>query len=336
MTLSICIPTYNRKDMLLELLDSIAEQLSDSLGCLVEIAISDNASEDGTSDAVTDYIKKHPALRIIYSRNETNIGPDLNYIKAVEISSGDYSWIVGSDDKIGDEALPFVINQINEGYDLYLSNRQNYSIDFKNDLGIQFFFKKELQEDKIIHIYNEDDWSKYFNLCTELGGVCSYLSSFFFKREMFIKAKGYEPFIGSAYVHVYMIFKGMIESNEPTIKIIKQPIIKCRMGNDSFLVNGYQRIMLDFKGYYLLSSLFVNPVSKRDFLEILMKQHPFIPIETILRMNKQQCDELKSILKAIGYSEQYIELIRRMNSHKLITCIMYLDRIVSKVTKRQR
>ncbi len=336
MKLSICIPTYNRKEMLIELLDSISEQITEKNHNLVEVTVSDNCSNDGTGEAVNIYISNHPFLNIVYKRNPTNIGPDRNYIKAVEIASGDYAWILGSDDKINDFSLEDVLMQIEEGHVLYLSNRQNYSLDFMKDMGKESFFKKEMTEDKVISLSGADGWSQYFNLCTELGGVCSYLSSFFFKRDMFLSVKDYEDYIGSAYVHVYIIFKGLMTSDFPTIKILRRPIVRCRLGNDSFLVNGYQRIMLDFRGYVQLSSLFENPVVKSDFLRILMKTHPYIPISTVLKMNKGQLSEMKEVLKTVGYSDDYIDLVVRLNRHKVSACIIYVDRLVSRITKRKR
>ena len=46
--LSICIPTYNRKGNLSELLDALAEMIGEARD--IEVIISDNASTDGTKE----------------------------------------------------------------------------------------------------------------------------------------------------------------------------------------------------------------------------------------------------------------------------------------------
>ena len=53
--LSICIPTYNRKRNLSELLDVLAEirGMAD-----IEVIVSDNASTDGTKEYMEDLVKK--------------------------------------------------------------------------------------------------------------------------------------------------------------------------------------------------------------------------------------------------------------------------------------
>ncbi|EBH2219729.1 glycosyltransferase, partial [Salmonella enterica] len=48
MLISFCIPTYNRKEYLEELLNSINNQEKFNLD--IEICISDNASTDGTEE----------------------------------------------------------------------------------------------------------------------------------------------------------------------------------------------------------------------------------------------------------------------------------------------
>lgn len=332
MKLSICIPTYNRSKMLLELLDSITEQVSGKYEQDVEIAIADNCSTDDTSIKVKKYIEDHESINIVYSINESNLGPDRNYVRCVEIAHGDYAWIMGSDDKINDDVMEMVLNQIDEGHLMYLTNRENYTLGFEKYIGTQYFFKKELTKDCVIDLGTDSGWDYYFSLCEEVGGVCSYLSSFFFKRDMFLDIKDYDPFIGSAYVHVYIIFKGLLNKKNPTIKILKKPIVKCRLGNDSFFESGFQRIMLDYKGYMRLSELFTNPLVKKDFVRITGKHA--VSLNTIIGMSKVQREELIEMLKKVGHDEQQIYLIERMNKHKFLSSVLCIDKILNRIRRK--
>ena len=53
--LSICIPTYNRKVFLKENIDAILSQVTPGFEDLIELCISDNASDDGTLELLKEY-----------------------------------------------------------------------------------------------------------------------------------------------------------------------------------------------------------------------------------------------------------------------------------------
>jgi abequosyltransferase len=83
--LSICIPTYNRCEILERTLRSIVEQ--DSFDQRVEIVISDNCSTDNTKKIVCSYQSIYK--NIIYHRNENNIY-DENFTKVLSLGNGEY------------------------------------------------------------------------------------------------------------------------------------------------------------------------------------------------------------------------------------------------------
>ncbi len=87
---SVCIPVYNRKEMLRSCLLSIVRQsLVD-----IEIIVLDNCSEDNLLQVVEEI--NDP--RVIYFRNNRNIGLTNNFIKVASLARGMYIKIVGSDD----------------------------------------------------------------------------------------------------------------------------------------------------------------------------------------------------------------------------------------------
>lgn len=60
----------------------------------IEVIVSDNASDDGTQEAVAAISDS----RIRYSRNSTNIGPGGNWQKAIQLAQGYYcSWLQDDD-----------------------------------------------------------------------------------------------------------------------------------------------------------------------------------------------------------------------------------------------
>lgn len=105
--LAVCIPTHHgRAGPLSDLLDRLLPQLPPD--GLVEVCISDNASEDGTEGVVAARGADDGALR--YVRHERNLGLVENMLAVVEMARADYCWLLGSDDAPADEAIPRLID----------------------------------------------------------------------------------------------------------------------------------------------------------------------------------------------------------------------------------
>ena len=106
--LSICIPTYNRAEILRQSLQQIVPQLSKINEGELEIFISDNCSPDNTKSVVADYIKQ--GAPITYSRNDENIGGARNFLKCIQWASGKYIYLLGDDDLLGKNAIYDLLN----------------------------------------------------------------------------------------------------------------------------------------------------------------------------------------------------------------------------------
>ncbi|SRR5258706_2594123 len=90
--ISICIPTFNRSDLLDKTLQSVANQSQKPY----EVIVVDNHSTDATPDVVKKY-KKHGFK---YFRNKKNLGFVGNWNKCLDLSNGNYICILHSDDII--------------------------------------------------------------------------------------------------------------------------------------------------------------------------------------------------------------------------------------------
>jgi len=62
----------------------------------IQLIISDNCSTDDLRSCCEKY--QHQGLKLIYHRNETNIGPDGNFEWCFHHADGKYVWLLGSDD----------------------------------------------------------------------------------------------------------------------------------------------------------------------------------------------------------------------------------------------
>jgi glycosyltransferase involved in cell wall biosynthesis len=89
-TVTVCIPTYNRRSLLAASLESVRNQAMEN----VEIIVSDNASTDDTGD----YIRSLNDPRIRYDRLDENIGLFGNLSRCLRLGSGRYRVMLPDDD----------------------------------------------------------------------------------------------------------------------------------------------------------------------------------------------------------------------------------------------
>lgn len=107
---SILIPVYNRKNYIAECIQSALDQTITDF----EIIIVDNASTDGTWEICKKYAIIDSRIRVF--RNETNIGPVMNWKRCIDEARGEFGKILFSDDLIMpdylENTLPFLENGV--------------------------------------------------------------------------------------------------------------------------------------------------------------------------------------------------------------------------------
>jgi len=96
---SICVPTYNRKDYLRETLDSILAQSYKDY----EIVIVDDGSTDGTADLI-----KNASFKNLQYHWQENQGESAARNKLVELAKGDYLTFIDSDDLL----FPYAVEEL--------------------------------------------------------------------------------------------------------------------------------------------------------------------------------------------------------------------------------
>jgi abequosyltransferase len=256
-TISICIPTYNRARLLEDAIKSILSQATD-ISSEIEICVSDNCSTDNT-EAVIRKLQKKSKIRIVYHKNKKNMGADYNYMKVIEIAQGEYCWYLSSDDEIENCGIKKVLSEIaeNKNLGLLIVSRKVYDKSLKTQLS---------RVDRSFDIMKRrEEFATPIAAVRRITTLLGYLSVLIFKRSEWNRAKkGYQEFIGSAYVLVYVLLK-MIKKN---IKVVYAPykIIKYRFGNDSFLdglkIVGRSRI--DIEGFYKIGARVFGERSKEQ------------------------------------------------------------------------
>lgn len=108
---SICIPVYNRRELLLQSLESARQQTWEN----IEIIVGDNASTDGTAEAAMAVARRDKRVKVLTS-TENVIG--LNYNRVVSAAKGEYIKILNSDDLLYPQAIERLVHAFEPGVTL--------------------------------------------------------------------------------------------------------------------------------------------------------------------------------------------------------------------------
>lgn len=321
--LSICIPTYNRAQFLAQAIESIIADATDE----IEIIISDNASTDNTADLVLAY--KQEFSRITYFCWKENMGADLNFLKSVELATGNYCWILGSDDAIAPGSIRFILDEIKRGYDIYLFNRLECNLKLE-PVGTRYWLGPH-HEDQEFNLAKKEDLCAYLSSATSLGAIFSYISSSVFRRNKWNNTICKDEFIGSAYSHVYMLLSFI--QQECKLKYIRTPLVMCRMGNDSFLENGViKRFLIDIDGYLLLANtLLLEEATYQSFLGVMKREHPWLNILHMRQKAKPgEWIDIEPKLIKYGYNKT---MLKAMRSRLITKILLKYYRLIRKRNK---
>lgn len=124
--LSIVIPTYERLESLRINLPSLLE---DAMEFSIAVYVSDDSPSKAVSDFCSELKTKH--ANIFYSKNESRLGHDGNFLASLAKSSADYTWIIGDRVSLKKGAIKSVIDVIYENkVDIISVNKVGRNINF--------------------------------------------------------------------------------------------------------------------------------------------------------------------------------------------------------------
>ena len=267
--LSVCIPTYNRGEFIGQTIQSIIDAAEgiDS----IEIAISDNSSTDNTREVIEHYRKKFP--NITYFCWDKNMGADRNFLKVVEVASGEYCWLMGSDDRAEKNSISLIMTALEQYGKLSGITLNVRAYDPK--LVSEIFSRPPTKNINDV-LYNSNE--KCFS---ELGHYFGYISAQVVNRKLWqdvVKENNVEEYF-NAYVHVYVIAK-MLEKNANWL-YINTKCVGWRSGNDSFLSDGrLRRLAIDVFGYEKIARDVYgkNSLPYNELLKIVCSVHTWYAV----------------------------------------------------------
>lgn len=313
MLLSICIPTYNRLKYLQEAITEIMRQIPEDFINSVELCVSDNDSSDGTGEYIEQLINRSLII-IKYQKNEKNLGPDWNFIKAMQMASGKFSWLMGDDDVLAENAMVRILYLLSEPdtFDILLFNRIDCDINLKPKA--KRFFLREDVDTQIFDFSDHLQERYYYSLCRSIGGVFSFISGYIYKTEAITERKFDESFIGTAYSFLFYIIN-YLRGNKRVL-YLKDHLILCRTGNASHGV-GIHRALLDYNGYLLVKEkIFKDSPESIDFINILKYERPFLNLLNLYcECSKKEWEQmLKPQLIKCKWTFKELEMIQEIGN----------------------
>jgi len=312
--LAICIPTYNRPQYLQEMLRTICMQLNEKNRNKLQICVSNNASEKDYSE-VLNYMKSQD-VEFIYAEADKNYGADINFLKAVEISTAEYCWLAGDDDGIAPGGINVVLAYVEENPDIsvFWGNRIMCSSSLKP------FMKDRWTSEKtnfIVDFQSEKQVLGYFNKLNSTTSL-GYLTSLIVKKEEWDREREKcKKYIGTIYVQVAQ-YLSMLK-NKGKMLCFQECIALSRFGNDGFYHNLKQRIYMDYNGFLAITDIFQESPKIVESMKGIMRRHyNKIFLCAMAYTSKLEEKDIQT-LRRIGYAEKDIKIFYQ--PHKFLILV---------------
>lgn len=217
--LTVVTPTLNRKDLLLDTLSVISDQIR-ALGVQedVEFIVADNASDDGT-DQLRGEIEKLGARYVRFS-DRVPVGQSI--ARSVSLGSGRFVWVFGDDDLLHPGSLAYVLGQLEQipDHDMVYFNRLVMDVTMCKLVSIPHNTWTALSEDVPM--------SEFIQRFNHWPG---FISAMVFSRRCFDAGADFDRPLYGAWEFLARIYKG---GSRGKARVIYLPLISQRLGVHSW------------------------------------------------------------------------------------------------------
>ncbi len=207
----------------------------------VEVVVCDNGSQDETSQVMASFVQRYPRVR--YHALEKNMGPDLCFLKVVDLAVGKYCWLLSDDDILEPGSLALILSLLDKDPNLSGITVNRYAYDSS--------MQKKWIEPALISTEDSLLFTEAKACLSELFLFFGFLSAQIVRKERWqqvVASEDIRPYF-TAYVLVYII--GRMIQNDPRWLYVADRCIGWRSDNDSFAkeLGRFRRFELDLIGY---------------------------------------------------------------------------------------
>jgi glycosyltransferase involved in cell wall biosynthesis len=214
--LSICIPSYQRKNDFVRCLESIFSLPIDLLN-KIEVCVSDNCSSYDFINLMKSFEGK---VKLVFKKNNQNIGFDRNLLEVLTMSTGKYVMLLGNDDVVLLEGFRELLRHLElHSPDAVFSN---YQVTFIKSNRIKIISNQPSHQMGL-----RLDW-----ILRKVGIESTFMSSMTFKRNVLIlDNKVIHRFVDKAFIHIVLMFVSLKDSNN--IIYLSKPTVNAFDSNEA-------------------------------------------------------------------------------------------------------
>lgn len=227
MLVSVITPTYNRGYCIGNLYQSLCGQSNKNF----EWVVVDDGSEDNTGKLINEYKRQQNGFEMSYYYQE-NGGKHRALNKAIQYASGDYCFIVDSDDTLTSDAIETIYSWLDEIAD----DPQFAGVAGKKG-GINGENLGDFPETDVVDATNIERIKKHL-----MGDKAEVYSTRILRKYPFPEFPG-ERFLGEAAVWDLIAHEGY------KLRWHSKVIYKCEYLRDGLTKNSEKLILNNFKGY---------------------------------------------------------------------------------------
>jgi len=209
--ISVCIPAYNRAQLLPPLLDSIFAQDYKNFN----VVICEDSSRERTQIAVIvrEYAQRYPGT-VFYYENQANLGYDANIRNLVEKANGEFCFFMGNDDLMCAGALATVADILTRYDDVGIVLR-----------SYAWFDREPDNINQEVRYFNEE---RFFSAGPEAIRICfrrsGVISGYVVHRETAVNAAT-DKFDGTLYYQMHLTANVLAVKNAA---ITPKVLVLCR------------------------------------------------------------------------------------------------------------
>lgn len=290
--LTIAIPTYNRSKYLDLCLAQIWKQLRERQ-LPIEILVSDNNSTDDTREVIGRYQTQGFELR--YLSNQTNIGPDRNFIQCLQAARGKYFLLFGDDDVFLDGSIEKLVKVLQTG---------DYGVVFMKSFGFteDVCLSKPHSKQQGYRIY--EDLVEYLR---EVHYWVTFISANIINRTLIDKRINLEEFVDTCLLQLSWTLPAILRSER---NVVMHDVMFAARADNS---GGYALCQVFGVNFNRIFDVFINLGYDKRYFDIINRKllTSFFPYHLLkLRSsdnhfaNEEYLEVLKPVFR--GYSQFWL------------------------------